>query len=52
MDGFALAKEKGERINFRGTRMLIKVSNDDSEERYSLIETCIHGHDFAAAANH
>jgi quercetin dioxygenase-like cupin family protein len=38
MDGFAIAKEEGEQINFRGTRMLIKVSNDDSEGRYSLIE--------------
>jgi hypothetical protein len=38
MDGFAIAKEEGEQINFRGTRMLVKVSNDDSEGRYSLIE--------------
>jgi hypothetical protein len=36
MNGFALAKEDGEQINFRGTRMLIKVSNDDSEGRYSI----------------
>ena len=38
MDGFVLSEEEGEQINFRGTRMLIKVSNDDSEGRYSLIE--------------
>jgi len=38
MDGFVLTKEEGEQINFRGTKMLIKVSKDDSEGRYSLIE--------------
>ena len=38
MDGFVLSEEEGEQINFRGTRMLVKVSNDDSEGRYSLIE--------------
>ena len=38
MDGFVLSEEEGEQINFRGTRMLIKVSKDDSEGRYSLIE--------------
>jgi hypothetical protein len=38
-DGFALSREDGEQINFRDTRMLIKVFNDDSDGRYSLIET-------------
>ena len=38
MDGFGLSEEEGEQINFRGTRMLVKVCNDDSEGRYSLIE--------------
>jgi mannose-6-phosphate isomerase-like protein (cupin superfamily) len=38
MDGFVLSEEEGEQINFRGTKMLVKVSKDDSEGRYSLIE--------------
>jgi hypothetical protein len=42
MDGFVLSEEEGEQINFRGTKMLIKVSKDDSEGRYSLIEIPTH----------
>ena len=38
MDGFALSEEEGSQINFRGTKMVVKVSGDDSEGRYSLIE--------------
>ena len=38
MYGFAIRQGEGEEINFRGTKMLIKVSGDDSEGRYSLIE--------------
>jgi uncharacterized cupin superfamily protein len=38
MDGFALSEEEGSQINFRGTKMIVKVSGDDSEGRYSLIE--------------
>jgi mannose-6-phosphate isomerase-like protein (cupin superfamily) len=38
MDDFALSETEGQEINFRGTKMLIKVSEDDSEGRYSLIE--------------
>ena len=38
MDGFALDQTGGEEINFRGTKMLIKVSKDDSEGRHSLIK--------------
>jgi hypothetical protein len=38
MGGFALAKEEGSQINFRGTKMIVKVSGDDSDGRYSLIE--------------
>jgi mannose-6-phosphate isomerase-like protein (cupin superfamily) len=37
-DGFALKEGQGSQINFRGTKILIKVSEDDSEGRYSLIE--------------
>jgi hypothetical protein len=36
--GFVLSEEEGEQINFRGTRMLIKVSNEDTDGKYSLIE--------------
>jgi hypothetical protein len=40
IDGFSLvlSEEEGKQINFRRTRMLIKVSNDDSDGKYSLIE--------------
>jgi mannose-6-phosphate isomerase-like protein (cupin superfamily) len=38
MDGFALTEGEGSQINFRGTKMVVKVSGDDSEGRYSLIE--------------
>ncbi len=38
MYGFAIKQGEGEEINFRGTKMLIKVSGVDSEGRYSLIE--------------
>jgi len=38
MDGFALSEEEGSQIIFRGTKMVVKVSGDDSEGRYSLIE--------------
>lgn len=38
MDGFVLSEEEGSQINFRGTKMIVKVSGDDSEGRYSLIE--------------
>jgi mannose-6-phosphate isomerase-like protein (cupin superfamily) len=37
-DGFAFKEEQRIQINFRGTKMLIKVSEDQSEGRYSLIE--------------
>jgi hypothetical protein len=36
--GFTLTEGQGAQINFRGTKMLIKVSENDSEGRYSLIE--------------
>ncbi len=35
---FFINKEEGSQINFRGTKMVVKVSGDDSEGRYSLIE--------------
>lgn len=38
MNGFALKEGEGKEINFRGTKILVKVSEDDSEKRYSLIE--------------
>ena len=38
MNGFALSNDEGSQINFRGTKMIVKVSGDDSEGRYSLIE--------------
>jgi quercetin dioxygenase-like cupin family protein len=38
MDGFALSEEEGSQFNFRGTKMVVKVSGEDSEGRYSLIE--------------
>jgi quercetin dioxygenase-like cupin family protein len=38
VDGFALSKEEGQQINFRGTKMIVKVSAENSEGRYSLIE--------------
>jgi mannose-6-phosphate isomerase-like protein (cupin superfamily) len=38
MEGFALSKEEGSQINFRGTKMVVKVSEENSEGMYSLIE--------------
>ncbi|MGI9010295.1 MAG: cupin domain-containing protein [Nitrososphaeraceae archaeon] len=37
-NGFALKEGKGTHISFRGTKMTVKVSSDDSEGKYSLIE--------------
>jgi hypothetical protein len=37
MSGFVLGEDEGLNINFHGTKMIIKVSEKDSEERYSLI---------------
>ena len=37
MSGFVLGEDEGLNINFRGTKMIIKVSEKDSEGRYSLI---------------
>jgi quercetin dioxygenase-like cupin family protein len=37
-NGFKLKKGKGTTINFRGTKMTVKVSGDDSDGRYTLIE--------------
>jgi quercetin dioxygenase-like cupin family protein len=37
-NGFDLKKGKGTTINFRGTKMSVKVSGDDSDGRYTLIE--------------
>jgi hypothetical protein len=38
MECFALGHGEGEQINFRGTKMYLKVSKNDSEGKYSLIE--------------
>ena len=38
MECFALRQGEGEQINFRGTKMYLKVSMNDSEGKYSLIE--------------
>ena len=37
-DGYALKEGEGIKINFRGTKMTLKVSGRDSEGKYSLIE--------------
>ncbi len=37
-NGFALKKDGGIKINFRGTKMTVKVSGTDSENKYTLIE--------------
>ena len=37
-DGFTLSEGQGAQINFRGTKIFVKVSKNDSEGRYSLIE--------------
>ena len=37
-DGYGLKKGEGIKINFRGTKMTLKVSGSDSEGNYSLIE--------------
>jgi hypothetical protein len=37
-NGFVLKKGEGIEINFRGTKMSVKVSEEDSERIYSLIE--------------
>lgn len=37
-DGFEIKEGDGKEIIFHGTRMKIKVSQDDSEGYYSLIE--------------
>jgi hypothetical protein len=38
MNGFGLGEEERQQINLRGTKMVVKVSNDDSEGMYSLTE--------------
>ncbi|MGI9010145.1 MAG: cupin domain-containing protein [Nitrososphaeraceae archaeon] len=38
MHGYYLKDGEGKEINFRGTKMTIKVSKEDSEGLYSLIE--------------
>jgi mannose-6-phosphate isomerase-like protein (cupin superfamily) len=37
-DGYKLKEDEGIKIDFRGTKMTLKVSGRDSEGRYSLIE--------------
>ena len=37
-NGFALEEGEGKEINFRGTKMIVKVSEEDSGRIYSLIE--------------
>ncbi len=37
MSGFVLGENEGLNINFHDTKMIIKVSEKDSEGRYSLI---------------
>ena len=37
-NGFALKEGEGKEINFRGTKMIVKVSEEDSGRIYSLIE--------------
>ncbi len=37
-NGFELKRGEGNEINFRGTKMIIKVSGNDSENRYTLLE--------------
>jgi hypothetical protein len=36
-NGYALKESKGIIINFRGTKMTLKISGSDSEGKYSLI---------------
>lgn len=36
--GFALKDGEGEHVHFRGTKITVKVSKEDSEGRYTLIE--------------
>ena len=38
MDRFILNAKEGKQINFRGTKMFVKVSKNDSEGKYSIIE--------------
>jgi mannose-6-phosphate isomerase-like protein (cupin superfamily) len=37
-DGYELKEDEGIKINFRGTKMTLKVSGSDSEGKYSLLE--------------
>ena len=37
-NGYSLKEGEGTKINFRGTKMTLKVSGSDSEGKYSLIE--------------
>jgi hypothetical protein len=37
-NGYYLKESEGTKINFRGTKMTLKVSGSDSEGKYSLIE--------------
>jgi quercetin dioxygenase-like cupin family protein len=37
-NGFKLKENEGTKINFRGTKITVKVSEDDSDGRYTLIE--------------
>jgi quercetin dioxygenase-like cupin family protein len=38
MNRFISTAGEGKQINFRGTKMFLKVSKDDSEGKYSLVE--------------
>jgi quercetin dioxygenase-like cupin family protein len=37
-NGFKLKENEGTKINFHGTKMTVKVSGDDSDGKYTLIE--------------
>jgi mannose-6-phosphate isomerase-like protein (cupin superfamily) len=37
-DGYELKEDEGIKINFRGTKITLKVSGSDSEGKYSLLE--------------
>jgi hypothetical protein len=39
--GYALKNGEGAHIDFRGTKMTVKVSEEQSEGAYSLIETLV-----------
>jgi quercetin dioxygenase-like cupin family protein len=55
MSGFVLGEDEGLNINFHGTKMIIKVSEKDSEGRYSLIVNsgpALHIHPNSPEANY